>query len=310
VTSASKITGYTFSSHDIGTKSAILSVKSGNTSFSNGDYNGINVGLLSGSSGTNTKFTSFMEEKGYSYTSYEYGNVDDLQSYLQAGQDKEGHKIDAIVTSNLRKRSNEWVLEEIDPAPFYVMFKEGNTSLADEIDDAIDKMDSSNPSWRNDLMKKYYSSDSGDEVAFTNDERNYLAELSSSGKPLKAAIDPDYFPYGYFEDKKAKGIIPTIFAEIARRMNLNYEIVPCSSKKEYKELIYPKEDGTHSVDLVIDGVDDYYLAEENGYKISDSYLEAEVSSLRLKSFNGEITKVAVPDYAVVAPTLSNLYKTK
>jgi signal transduction histidine kinase/CheY-like chemotaxis protein/ABC-type amino acid transport substrate-binding protein len=310
VTSASKISGYTFSTHDIGMKSAILSVKSGNTTYSDGNYDGISVGLLSGSSGTNSKFSTFMAGKGYAYSSYEYSDVDDLKNYLQAGQDNEGHKIDAIVTSNLRKQTNEWVLEEIDPAPFYVMFKEGNTLLADEVDTAIDKMDSANPSWRNDLLQKYYSSDSGDEVAFTNEERNYLDELKTSGKVLKATFDPDYFPYCYFEDKKAKGIIPTIFAEIARRMGLNYEIVYCEKKADYRNLIYPQDDGSHQVDLVLDGVDDYYLAEQNGYKISDSYLSAEVSALRLKSFTGEIQKVAVPNYAVIAPTLSKLYKTK
>lgn len=301
VTSASKISGYTFSTNDIGTKSAILSARSGNTSFSSGNYDGINVGLLSGSSGTNQKFYSFMESKGYGYVAHEYDDVDDLQAYLQAGEDASGNKIDAIVTSNLRKQTNEWVLEEIDPAPFYVMLKEGNTALSNQVDAAIDKMDSANPSWRNDLMQKYYSNDSGDEVAFTNEERNYLTALSDSRTVLKAAMDPDYYPYCYFdENKKAQGIIPIIFAEVARRMGLNYEIVYCADRDAYKSLIYPSSDGGHEVDLVLDGVDDYYLAEENGYKISDSYMSVEVSALRLKSFTGEIKKVAIPGYAVVA----------
>lgn len=110
VTSASKISGYTFSSHDIGTKSTLFCVKAGNNSWASGDYNGMHVGLLSGSSGTNAKFDSFMKEGGYSYTSHEYNDVDDLAKYLQDGKDPDGNEIDAIVTSSLRKRTNEWVL--------------------------------------------------------------------------------------------------------------------------------------------------------------------------------------------------------
>lgn len=312
VTSASKISGYTFSNHDIGTKSAILSVKSGNSSFSDGNYNGIRVGLLAGSSGTNSKFSTYMADKGYSYVSHEYENVADLEKFLQNGEDDEGNKIDAILTSNLRKQTNEWVLTEIDPAPFYVMFKEGNETLRQEVDDAIDEMDSANPSWRHELMQKYYSNDTGEDVPFTSEERNFLNSLVSEGKKLKVAIDPDYFPYGYYEDKKAKGIIPTIFAEIARRMGLssNYEFVYCATRQEYRDAIYPKADGSHGVDLVLDGVDDFYLAEKNGYKISDSFLSAEVSSLRLKTFTGDEKTIAVPNYAVESPALTSLYESK
>src|SRR5574344_2121189 len=93
-------------------------------------------------------------------------------------------------------------------------------------------------------------------------------------------------------------------------MGINYEIITASTREEYKTLIYPKEDGTHSVDLVLDGVNDFYLAESNGYKISDPYLTNEIALVSSKKLSSEPTKVAIPDYAVISTSLSEIYALK
>ena len=67
-------------------------------------------------SSRNESFSRFSAEKGFTYIPVFFESVSDMEGALQAGIE-----IDAIVTSNLRRIHNEWILEQFDPSPFYVM---------------------------------------------------------------------------------------------------------------------------------------------------------------------------------------------
>lgn len=49
-------------------------------------------------------------------------------------------KVDAVVSSSLRRTKGERILEEFDTRDFYAMVRKGNTELLDEINYAIDQM--------------------------------------------------------------------------------------------------------------------------------------------------------------------------
>ena len=109
---------FAFSDQAIGTSSAILTVRSGDTRYTAGDYatyNGMRIGLLKNSS-RNEELAKFAAEKGFSYTSVYYDTVDEMTAALQNNSE-----IDAIFSSNLRSIHSEWVLDEFDPSDFYVM---------------------------------------------------------------------------------------------------------------------------------------------------------------------------------------------
>jgi hypothetical protein len=68
---------FAFSDQAIGTSSAILTVRSGDTRYTAGDYatyNGMRIGLLKDSS-RNEKLAAFAAEKGFSYTPVYYDTV-------------------------------------------------------------------------------------------------------------------------------------------------------------------------------------------------------------------------------------------
>ncbi len=279
---------FDFSAQLIGTSAAILTVKAGDTRYNSGDYNGMRVGLVENNS-RNTQFDEFMKQRGFTYTPVYFDRMDDITAALQAGDD-----IDAAMTSNLRRRKNEWTLEELNSSPFYAVVKKGNTALLSQIDAAVARMDTDSAGWRTRLFNKYYSMDSGEVVAFTAEERLWLDRLAASGRTLTVTMNPDCAPYSYFIDGQPHGIIPDIFAEVAARMGIRYQVLEPSDREEYQRICLDE-----SADIILDAMEDLYTIEVNGLEISDVYYTAPMAALTGKSSSGDIMSLARTETSVL-----------
>ena len=277
---------FAFSDKAIGTSAAILTVKSGDTRYTIGDYktyNGMRIGLLKSSS-RNEKLAKFASEKGFSYIPVYYNTVDEMTEDLQSGI-----RIDAIFSSNLRSISNEWILDEFDPSDFYVMVRRDDTELLAEINSAIDQMDIYRTDWRHTLWNKYYTVKSGEEIAFTADEKAYIEEMQKSGKTIRAIVEPDRIPYSYFKDGEAKGIMPEIFKKIEEMTGLDFEIVETKDRTDYFNTIADDK----SIEVRIDAYGDYYYAEQMGYKLTAVYLTASVEAVAQRYSPEPYSSVAI-----------------
>lgn len=260
---------FDFSDESIGTSAAILTVKSGDTRFTAGDYptyNGMVVGQLKNSS-RNDSLKKYAREKGFTYIGKYYDDTDEMKAALQRGE------VNALLTSNLRVISDEWILDQFDSSDFYVMVRKGNTELLDQINDAVSKLDTYYPDWRSELWKKYYLADSGDAIPFTADEREYIKDLSAKGEKLTAIVEPDRTPYSYFKDGKACGIMPEVFARIEELTGIHFNIIEADDRNDY----FSKVQGKEHIDVCVDSPADFYQAEEAGFKLTDSYLTTTVS---------------------------------
>lgn len=240
------------------------------------------VGVIDGNS-RNDRFKELAEEKGFTYSLVYYEDMDQMASDLQNGKN-----IDAIVTSNLRSLNNEWVLDKFAASPFYAMVRKGNTELLNQINYAIEQMDSSDIGWKDELFDKYYSGTGSDSIALSSTERNYLAQLWDSKTKVKVLVHPDRAPYSYVEDGVAKGIIVDIFEETARRLELPYEYVLCDTREEYVNL---RSSG--AADILLEARNNLSQAEDMGYKLTDSYMDLSYASVQKENTAGEVQKVAM-----------------
>ncbi len=148
---------FLISERSIGTSMTIFSVRAGDSRFVPEDYStysGIRVGLLLDSS-RNDSFARFAAAKGFTYEPVYFEDLDSLRAGLL-----ETKTVDAIVTSNLRTIHDEWILEQFDPSPFYVLVRRDEPQLLANVDRAIDQMDILSPGWRSDLMTKFYLTNS------------------------------------------------------------------------------------------------------------------------------------------------------
>ncbi|MCI1722416.1 MAG: transporter substrate-binding domain-containing protein [Lachnospiraceae bacterium] len=290
---------FAFSDEAIGTSSAILTVKSGDSRYTIGDYStysGMRIGLIRDNS-RNEKLADFAAEKGFSYTPVYYTSVSEMAADLQTGRN-----IDAICSSNLRSIHGEWILDEFNPSDFYVMVRKNDTDLLAKINHAISMMDSNQTDWRHRLWDKYYTADASGEIAYSADEKAFIREMQDSGTSIRAVVEPDQAPYSYFENGTAKGIIPDLFTRAAEMTGLNFEIVETKNREDYFSLL----NSGSGIDVRIDAYDDYFDAEQKGFKLTSAYLTASVSTVTRRSVSEPYASAAVVKTADSTPCRTDL----
>jgi len=282
---------FDFSEHSIGTSFALLTTSTSNTAFAANDYspfNGMRVGFVRGAN-RKTAFDDYAAGKGFSYTPVYYEDISDMQAALAAGDE-----IDAMVADELRILSNEVVIDKFDRQDIYVMVKKGNTELLHTIDEAIRKLNMSDPGWNVDLKKKYFLSDYSASFSMTPTETSYVEGLSASGTKLKVLFNPARYPLSYNKDGEAAGVLVDIFRNAAAEYGLPYEFVMTGSTDEYYRLRENDE-----ADIVLDFVESTDEAEVLGYRLTSSYADASCSAITLNSFTGTPAAAAVVEGSAV-----------
>ena len=265
---------FDFSAYPMGTSAAILTVRAGESKYLVGNYagfDGIRVGLLKDNS-RNESLAAFAGEKGFSYTPVYYESADELTAALQKGEE-----VDAIVTSNLRATKNEWIIARFDPSPFYVIVRKGSGELLQQADHAMEQLENDEPLLQTELFSKYYSADNGNDVPFTDSERQYINESIKENRVITALMIPAREPVSWFENGAARGIVADVAQRIGSLSGLNISIRETGSWEEYYSIISEGE-----TDLVMDFSGGATLAEELGYKLTDSYLELPYVEMSLK----------------------------
>lgn len=279
---------FAFSAEPIGTSYTLMTVRAGNDAVVAGDYStyeGLRVGVIRDNSHAE-KFAALAREKGFSYQPVVCDNLDALTAALQDGT------VDAAVTSSLRLLRGEWIIEQFSPSPYYLMMRRGDSALKERVDQAIRQMDVSAPNWRSDLYNRYYTPDSGENLQLSAEERGYLAQ--QAGTVFRVAVCPDNAPYSFVENGEVKGIIPEVFAEIARRAGIQYEIAVSATHEDYRQLLR-----SGAVDLVMDSGWDFSTAEKMGYKLTGSYISLSLAQVSRIGDTKAVSTVAVPDSAIL-----------
>ena len=278
---------FDFSTRSIGSGSTLLTIKAGDERFLPGDYktyDGMRVGLLAGNA-RNADLADFAAQNSFHYTPVYFSTSQELSQALQ-----DGTAIDAAVTSNLRSVKNEWILNQFTPEPIYAIVKKGNEQLLDELNNAIEQLDIYSPEWRSELYTKYYSLDKSNGIILSAAERKYLKLLDAQQKIMHVAVNPDRAPYSYFDDKgQPQGILIELFAEVAKRAGIRYEILPVKNRVEYDDLLQ-----SGKVDIELGAYYNYALSEQASFEITCPILDTFVTQLCRRDFYGEPHRIALP----------------
>ncbi len=276
---------FAFSKHPAITSTTCMNVKAGNTKVVAGDYstyNGLKIGLLRRHT-YNDAFKEFAKEKGFTCEILYYETPTELTNALIDG------KVDAVVNSYLRTPEDEQTVENFGQTPYYLMVRKEDKALIDKIDTAVDAMNIETPNWRTEVYNKYYGTQQNN-MKLTQEEQELLNELKQNKTVIKAVVNPDSSPYSSYDGGEPNGIVVDIFKKTAKKLGINYEIVPVSTRKEYKEAL---ESGDIDIWMDLDGT--YEDEGDCKYKITDTYLTTNVSVLRTRDATQKIEKLAVVD---------------
>lgn len=279
---------FVFSTYPAITATTCMNVKRGNNKIVSGDYatyNGLKIGLLERHT-YNDRFKQFVEEKGFDCEMVYYTTPTELSNALIDGE------VDALVDSYIRTPEDEVTIENFGETPYYFMARKEDKALMDDLDRAIDAMSIETPNWRSELYNQYYGSqDSNTEL--TAEEKNLLRKMQEDKVVIRAVMHPDREPYTWYEEGKGYGIAWDIFTATAKKLGLDYELVPVSSREEYEEIL-----SAGAVDIWIDCY--YEDSESHTYKETNPYLSTSVSILRRRGASAKMSRIGViEDNAVV-----------
>lgn len=272
-------------SKPIGTSCAMLTTRQDNheiSAFDYSTYDGISIGMLEGNS-RNEDMENYAKEHGFSFTPVYFSLHTQLEEALQSGA------VDAALTSSLRHTEKEKILDTFAVSDFYVIVRMGDTELLDQVNYAIDQINSTEGDWKTRLNNKYYNHLDEKNLSFTEEEQELIRQYTSGEKKLVMSASMDRAPYSYVEDGELKGIIIDYFARLTEYIGIPYEIRTPSNREEYEQW---RMEGM--IDGTMDArVDSERWVEENSYSFSGAYTTMRLAMVTRRDFNGEIKKLAV-----------------
>ena len=282
--SRDNIDRFDFSEYSIGTTSTILTIKAGNSRIVSGHYDtyqGMRIGVVPDVV-REEELASYAKEKGFSYETKYYENSLALAQALQDGE------IDAIASTSLRARTNEWTIDTFSESLIYIAVRKGDDRTLALINAALERIHIEEQHWVLDLSRKYYGGSESNIPFLTESEQEYLKQKREEGRIFRVLVNPDRKPYSYVNDEgQIAGIMPDMFRLIAETAGISYEWIIPTDREHYFGLLQGQD-----VDICIDLVSDFHTAEELGYTITDSYLSAPFAWIRRKDHSEDISVAA------------------
>jgi len=185
----------------------------------------------------------------------EFDNTSQIDKALEKG------KIDGAATETITPAGFKPVLH-FAPIDSYMMVKKGNTVLKNEIDGAVDNLITDNPDYARNLYNKYFKASSGSGVALSNNEKAYV----KSHPAAKVAIISSAAPFSYYKKGRAKGIMPSYYKILGKKIGINFKMVKYDSYKDALNAVR-----TGKADVLGYYFGDIVLSSDEGLAITDPY---------------------------------------
>lgn len=286
--------GYTYST---------LATLQSNTNISRSDYstlNGIKVGYFKKSLSKLTKLDEFFKSNNITNVTYVPYTYEDDNTLIDALNNKE---VDAIITDDLLLNNNLKILKKFDSSPYYFATTKGKTYIKNGLNDAINKINESNPEFSLQIYNKYFQNKIDSSIFLNNEEQDYLSNLNS----LKAIYVDNFYPIQYYDSNKneANGIIVNIGKLIFEKLGVNFELIRTSSFEEAYKLLNENPDY-----LAIGVPANYTTSKLNNILFSKSYLDLSIVKVYSKSYSEDQEKILALPFGYGYNDLNNGFKIK
>ena len=229
---------FLFSKYIVGIESSVLYVRKDEERYYYNDYenyDGMRIACVEGSY-QQLQLDEFAQEKDFTYEAYVRRTPSECFSALDRGL------VDAVAIGSNALNEGYKIISRFGSSGFYAVTNPANTLLMEEMNDAMEQIYSIKPNYREQLTEKYYGENKGNEVVFTREEAEYIAE----GRTLTVAFIPNRKPYSYVnEDGEIAGIIVDIVKQVEKRSGLQFNYA--MMKSGVSPVDYLKEHPNHLV---------------------------------------------------------------
>jgi len=177
------------------------------------NYDGLKVAVLKDYPMTDY-FISNMDNHGFEVELVYYDTSEESKEALNSGE------VDALVTSILYYDEAYKVLDAFSPQPFYFMTYKENKELMNELNTAMNRIQTTYPTLLEELLHDYYPV--YETQFYTREELDYM----ENGRVLRVAYVSDRKPLSFTNEKgEFAGISREIFDEISEKSGLKFEYV-------------------------------------------------------------------------------------
>src|SRR5574344_779609 len=247
---------YLYSEYETGSTPLAVYVRNDDDRFDYGNISQLSS-LVFGSekdSYVTSIFITYCKEHGFTPKVIEYADSSKVNNALDS------KKIDAGVYGTDVVEGYRTILT-FETTPYYIICRKSDIALKNRIDEAMSKLLSENPLYKNELIEKY-SSRNYVMDALTESEKNYI----QNKKNITIAVIKDDSPYFSIEGKLYKGVFPDYYKEIESLTTLHFVFSVYNNQEEAIDAI---KNGT--ADLLALYSDGYISAYESGLRLTNPY---------------------------------------
>lgn len=204
-------------------------------------------------------FESYAKENGFTPNIQFYPNHDALVAALRTGE------VDAIIANIMRAEDDMRLIGRAGTALYYYMFRKGDTSLENQLNNALDLIEISNPNFQEQLVSKYFPI--YEENPFTKAEMDYIKSLPT----IKIACKENAKPLSYVNETtgEMEGIYIDYLKKVAECSGIQFEFVPMSGTGDE---LHAKE---QNIQLAVYPVTQMTKEEKEQMLISDTFWNAQ-----------------------------------
>ncbi|MEG1505804.1 MAG: transporter substrate-binding domain-containing protein, partial [Lachnospiraceae bacterium] len=245
---------------------------------------GIRVGIYKKATKRVAAFEQYCEANGIVYTPVYY---DDPSKWEKCLDTKEA---DAVLTSSAKRKADEKIILNFQKEDYYFAVAKGKTEITRELNQALEQIDKVMPQLQSELYEKYFGDNQQQQLVFTEQEKNFIAENPS----LRVAVINEERPISYVDTTtgKCEGIATELYSIISRETGLQFTYVPA---KDYKDAVALLQN--HQVDM-LSGVSNSNVDNVNLEQVySLSYLPLQTMLLQKKGTKldeNQKPKLAIP----------------
>ena len=203
--------------------------------------------------------------------SIEYVYCDSVPGQLEALEDG---RADVLMNVSLNFLQGTKTIAEFSPRPFYFVGTLGNVELITELDEAITKINETDPYFEDRLRSTYFQN-SLVNFSLTTDEERFVEE----NRELQVLLIPEFGPFAFTSaDGELRGISVSILGAMAEKtgFSLNYHVL--GENEEVANLLTESH-----YDIVVGPPYGTTFAARNSLVLSQPYLEDDLTVLINKS---------------------------
>lgn len=219
---------YLFSDYTMGVVSAYLLTANDNDEIYYNDFeafNGKKIGVIRGICQVE-QLREFSATKGFSYKEVVYENNTDMLRDLDSGE------IDLALSESMRSMSSRKVVSCFKPDSMYFIANKQNQNLMDELNEALEEIQTTEINFHGNLYERYYNSADYGFIAFTREEAEYI----KNNPVLRMNYNKTWNPICYIDSETGEpvGIVNDVMQLLEEETGFQFEYV-LSESSEYIE---------------------------------------------------------------------------